>query len=159
MTYKHFFKGAKIGTGNIVFRDFAPVPTLATPQNVSIDGTTLSWDEVENATSYDIYADGTLIGNTEGGAVSSGETWVLNEYVNGDTLTSTMVSFTSNNIAFTWINVRKGYIAYSNSEEWDEVNMVYDTAHWLNETYRTITLSEPASGDLLTWLQENGTKQ
>lgn len=91
--------------------------------------------------------------------MSSGETWVLNEYVNGDTLTSTMVSFTSNNIAFTWINVRKGYIAYSNSEEWDEVNMVYDTAHWSNETYRTITLSEPASGDLLTWLQENGTKQ
>lgn len=43
------------------------LPTLATPQNVSIDGTTLSWDEVENATSYDIYADGTLIGNTEGG--------------------------------------------------------------------------------------------
>lgn len=67
MTYKRFFKGAKIGTGNIVFRDFAPVPTLAQPTNVVIDGTTLSWDEVENATSYDIYADGTLIGNTEGG--------------------------------------------------------------------------------------------
>ena len=42
---------------------------LATPQNVSIDGTTLSWDEVENATSYDIYADGTLLGNTDGGVV------------------------------------------------------------------------------------------
>lgn len=68
ITYKHFFKGAKIGTGNIIFRDFAPVPTLATPQNVSIDGTMLSWDEVENATSYDIYADGALIGNTDGGS-------------------------------------------------------------------------------------------
>lgn len=67
---------------------------LATPQNVSIDGTVLSWDEVENATSYDIYADGTLIGNTDGGAVvvdtfyyqdvayefASGMTW--EEYVN-----------------------------------------------------------------------------
>lgn len=42
-------------------------PQLSTPQNVTIDGTTLSWDEVENATSYDIYADGTVIGNTTGG--------------------------------------------------------------------------------------------
>lgn len=67
MTFKHYYKGATIGTGNIVFRDFAPVPTLAQPKNVAIDGTTLSWDEVENATSYDIYADGTLIGNTDGG--------------------------------------------------------------------------------------------
>lgn len=67
MTFKHYYKGATIGTGNIVFRDFAPVPTLAQPANVAIDGTTLSWDEVENATSYDIYADGTLIGNTDGG--------------------------------------------------------------------------------------------
>lgn len=37
--------------------------TLATPQNVTADGTTVGWDEVENATSYEIYADNTLIGN------------------------------------------------------------------------------------------------
>ena len=30
---------------------------LDTPQNLSIDGDILSWDPVENATSYDIYAD------------------------------------------------------------------------------------------------------
>lgn len=35
---------------------------LATPQNVTANGTTVSWDAVENATSYDVLADGTSIG-------------------------------------------------------------------------------------------------
>ena len=35
---------------------------LATPQNVTANGTTVSWDEVENATSYDVLADGVSIG-------------------------------------------------------------------------------------------------
>lgn len=39
---------------------------LATPQNVTANGTTVSWDEVENATSYEIFADGTSLGTVEG---------------------------------------------------------------------------------------------
>ena len=40
---------------------------LATPQNVTANGTTVSWDAVKNATSYDVYADDTtLLGNTLG---------------------------------------------------------------------------------------------
>ena len=35
---------------------------LATPQNVTANGTTVSWDAVENATSYDVLADGVSIG-------------------------------------------------------------------------------------------------
>lgn len=38
---------------------------LATPQNVSADGTVVSWDEVENATSYDVLADGASIGTVK----------------------------------------------------------------------------------------------
>lgn len=41
------------------------VVQLATPQNVTADGTTVSWDEVENATSYEILADGVSIGTTD----------------------------------------------------------------------------------------------
>ena len=33
---------------------------LETPQNVSLDGTVLSWDSVPGATAYNIYADNTL---------------------------------------------------------------------------------------------------
>ena len=74
-TFKHFFNSGTIGSGTIKFRHFSqtePLPQLATPQNVTVDGTTLSWDAVENATSYDIYADGTLIGNTDGGGSGGG---------------------------------------------------------------------------------------
>lgn len=43
-------------------------PKLATPQNVTVDGTTVSWDHVEHAENYDVYADDTvLLGNTTGG--------------------------------------------------------------------------------------------
>ena len=30
---------------------------------------------------------------------------------------------------------------------------------WVNQSYRTITFLEPPTGELLTWLQANGTKQ
>ena len=41
------------------------LPKLTTPQNVIIDGTTLTFDEVENATSYAVLADGSEIGTVE----------------------------------------------------------------------------------------------
>lgn len=37
------------------------VVKLATPQNVTANGTTVSWGAVENATSYDVYADDTTL--------------------------------------------------------------------------------------------------
>ena len=37
------------------------VAKLATPQNVTANGTTVSWDAVQNATSYDVYADDTVL--------------------------------------------------------------------------------------------------
>jgi len=65
---------------------------LATPTNVTIDGTTVSWDAVENATSYDIYVDGVLYENTTGGAtVAHKLTWTdsnLGVTVDGVAVTS-----------------------------------------------------------------------
>ena len=31
--------------------------------------------------------------------------------------------------------------------------------NWTTSAYRTITLEQPATGDLLTWLQKNAVKQ
>lgn len=45
---------------------------LATPQNVTANGTTVSWDEVENATSYAVLADGSEIGTVEKAPVQHG---------------------------------------------------------------------------------------
>ena len=44
---------------------FERIPQLATPQNVSANGTTVSWDAVENATSYAVLADGSEIGTVQ----------------------------------------------------------------------------------------------
>ena len=44
---------------------------LATPQNVTASGTTVSWDAVENATSYAVLADGSEIGTVEVEIVSN----------------------------------------------------------------------------------------
>ena len=38
------------------------IPQLATPTNLTVDGTTATFDEVENATSYDVLIDGASIG-------------------------------------------------------------------------------------------------
>ena len=47
------------------------LPQLSAPTGLTIDGTTLSWGAVENAESYDVYADDTvLLGNTTGGGGS-----------------------------------------------------------------------------------------
>ena len=46
-------------------------PQLSAPIHLTVDGTIISWDAVENADSYDVYADDTaLLGNTTGVAIS-----------------------------------------------------------------------------------------
>lgn len=42
-----------------------PKPQLTTPQNVTINKATVSWDEVQNAESYDIYVDNIIYENVK----------------------------------------------------------------------------------------------
>ena len=69
ISFKHRYKSdSLIGTGAVKFRPYtvaSPLPQLATPQNVTADGTVVSWDEVENATSYEVLAGGASIGTVE----------------------------------------------------------------------------------------------
>lgn len=59
------------GSVTITVTGVATIPQLATPTGLIADGTTIKWDEVTNATSYDIYVDGGLYENTTGKTVSS----------------------------------------------------------------------------------------
>ena len=54
------------GNGRLYMKVTTNEPQLATPQNVSASGTTVNWDAVKNATSYEIFADGTSIGGVNG---------------------------------------------------------------------------------------------
>lgn len=49
-----------IWIGNV--RIYSRIPKLETPDNVSVDETTVSWDAVEHAETYSIKIDGTEIG-------------------------------------------------------------------------------------------------
>ena len=85
---------------------------------------------------------------------SSGETWVLNETL---TLTSNTFSanFTANNSTYTEIWMSDRELAYGDSS-----NVVYATkGGWIDEANKTLTFAIAPTGDLLTWLQANGTKQ
>nr|DAD77505.1 MAG TPA: hypothetical protein [Podoviridae sp. ctaNW81] len=142
-------------------------PQLSAPTNLTADGTTVSWDAVENAESYDVYADDTvLLGNTTGGAVSSGETWVLNESLKGTV--SAEVAFTSNSTDFTNIVASehtpemspRPQIHLTYFDKGGTTYAVYYDNFWQGDAaYRTITFATAPTGDLLTWLQKNGTKQ
>lgn len=158
IVFKHRYRlDSLIGTGAVKFRPYtvaSPLPQLATPQNVTADGTVVSWDAVENATSYEVLADGTSIGTVEN---ESGETWLLNENPNASTLPNTSINFTSNEMSFSSIRYSSSpdnpaAILYGDTYAWS-------TGVWISEAFRTVTFETAPTGDLLTWLQSNATKQ
>jgi len=97
------------------------------------------------------------------------ETWVLNETLSFTNVVMFSADFTSNNQSCT-----KLYTTFSTTPLGDERQLGYgingvdtlvyttvtgETAGWTNTAYRTITFDTAPTGSLLTWLQENGTKQ
>ena len=93
------------------------------------------------------------------------ETWVIKSDATGEFAT-TQIAFTSNGQKFTSIAAVYDdsgtfmILRYDNNEVagWD----IYgggDGFEFENEAYRTITFDTPPTGDLLTWLQANATRQ
>lgn len=96
---------------------------------------------------------------------SSGETWVLNEEVSFD-LSRVNVDFTSNNEKFNSISSTSSgkfekYLTYNRIDGYALLALRYTSEGylWKDQAYRTITFATAPTGDLLTWLQANGTKQ
>lgn len=91
---------------------------------------------------------------------STGETWVLNETII-NALAQTNVNFKAKNSTTNYTGIRfaeafdsyNGYYYYVGGY-W----LAYETS-WHNQNDRTITFETAPTGDLLTWLQANGTKQ
>ena len=73
------------------------------------------------------------------------------------------VSFTSNGQTYSLLKSQKSsggrawYKIYYDSTE--VYSFAVGSGDWTNEAYRTLTFAIPPTGDLLTWLQANGTKQ
>lgn len=87
----------------------------------------------------------------------AGETWVLNsaiEYIDDSGVTFN-ADFTSNGFAFSSISLSanpRRQIQYDSTV----VKAIYG---WTSEAYRKLTFAATPTGDLLTWLNENGVKQ
>lgn len=94
---------------------------------------------------------------------ASGETWVIKSSAHGE-LVTTQIAFTSNGQKFTSIGANSNsdlfIILYYDNNEIAAYDPGTDHAYLFdNEAYRTITFDTAPTGNLLTWLQANGTKQ
>lgn len=147
-------------SGNVTIKIVAKqsMTQLATPQNIAVSNTTLTFDPVENATSYEVFVDGVSIGTYE---ISTGETWLLNDF-NGNLTASSIdvsISFVSNQNNYNRFRCVKSDpinsgIYYDDTQIWNSTN------DYISEAYRTITFDSPVTDTaLLTWLQANAVKQ
>ena len=91
------------------------------------------------------------------GSATSGETWYFNDTIGDLDGGSLSVNFTSNGAEYTAMKrmIYKFWDQLLYTRERDVV--VYDST-WKNEAYRTIVLDEPATGNVLAFLEANATK-
>ena len=95
------------------------------------------------------------------GSTPSGETWYFNDTIDMCKEGKT-VNFKSNGVAYVKFMEQENKLFdllfyyennFNNTGVYD-----YNTSTWHNEAYRTIVLDEPATGDVLTFLEANATK-
>lgn len=92
------------------------------------------------------------------GSAPSGKTWYFNDTIIKSDV-SFDVNFTSNGVAFVKLemsSLNRSALSYifENGRKFD----AYVRGSWIAQEFRTIILDEPATGDLLTFLEANATK-
>lgn len=128
-----------------------------------------------NGTVYSIKKGRTLIGGTGYDLPfeeTIGKTWVINKRLYASAFNDSYLfnaSFVSNGPTFSgffakWVSpeYQLGYFTDVNLSGYIQVykmGMVEAPSWSMGEAYRTITFSEPPTGDLLTWLQANAVQQ
>lgn len=128
-----------------------------------------------NGTVYNIKKGRTLIGGTGYDITfeeTIGKTWVINARLYASAFNDSYqfnVSFVSNGQTFSgffakWVSseYQLGYFTDVNQSAYNQIYTMdmAGTRSWsLGEAYRTITFTEPPTGDLLTWLQANAVQQ
>lgn len=88
--------------------------------------------------------------------------WLLNETLPNQVLVSTDINFISNDVDFHSIVVSKVLNIFNliYRVDYSSYSIAWSSdIGWRDESYRTIEFLEEPTGNLLTWLQENGTYQ
>ena len=95
------------------------------------------------------------------GSATSGETWYFNDTID-ICMQAKTVNFKSNGVAYVrFMEVSDKFIDYLYYYKDNGINTFvynYNTSTWRNEAYRTIVLDEPATGEVLEFLEANATK-
>ena len=98
------------------------------------------------------------------GSATSGKTWYFNETIGSVGPRAINANFTSYGTKYTRMHeVKIGNFAHqmqyenANTENTSKVYN-YKKSKWVNNVYRTIVLDEPATGDVLAFLEANATK-
>lgn len=82
------------------------------------------------------------------------ETWLLNDSIDVTTNLDVNIEFISNNTTYSNISTHSANLYY------DNISMYFAVGDgWRDNAYKTIIFQQRPTGDLLTWLQANGTKQ
>lgn len=88
------------------------------------------------------------------------EKWYFNETLTGLPPAADKafaVTFTSNGIQYTKITLPHVFLGMSYNQSDDSYIICYLSGSWKDPIYRTIELDAPATGELLTFLQQNAT--
>lgn len=142
--------GGNYGTKGFNWRNILRFEAIARPYR---------WNKIPNrggrtlvnGTGYDVKLGGSL-------------TWLLNDYIGDSPLSVTDAGFISNDTHFAWLFAKyqmgTAYILYSTGHAMsDQPVVVYANRAWKDQAYRTLTFDEEPTGDLLAWLEANGTRQ
>lgn len=153
-------------SGNVVTVDLTAHKTLVNGTAYTVKGGKC----MVNGTVYNIKKGRTLIGGTGYDIkFSDGLTWVINEKPD---IPYSQVSWNADFICEAISSTQECYVItmgyYPSAGLYaigygqraiGSTDVYYSTKGWLNNAYRTITFSEPPTGDLLTWLQANAVQQ
>ena len=98
------------------------------------------------------------------GSATSGETWYFNDRISITESNMLVVNFTSNGVEY--VGFYKRFISPMKMETLQYLkpkgnDLVYSNTNnnpWINEAYRTIVLDEPATGEVLAFVEANATK-
>ena len=88
------------------------------------------------------------------------EKWYFNETLTGLPPTADKafaVTFTSNGIQYTTITLPHVFLGMAYDRSNGDFTLCYPAGSWEDPIYRTIELDDPATGELLTFLQQNAT--
>lgn len=106
------------------------------------------------------FMQGDIIIELVGSTPSGGETWYFNDTISKPSVDLNF-SFTSKDKTFAGIHLME-YKWYIYLQYIDDVSFTnaynYGATKWFDSGYRTIILDEPATGDVLAFLEANATK-